>query len=81
MEAKIQFEIKDGRTMGIKVVVVLLEECPLLSSWNPLEMVLVVLGNSMVRETKGGRVRRLLEVRLDQRILIEKPKPVDQIIR
>jgi len=31
MEAMIQFEIKDGRTMGIKVVVVLLEECPLLS--------------------------------------------------
>ena len=80
MEAMIQFEIKDGRTMGIKVVVVLLEECPLLSWWNPLEMV-VVLGSSMVRETKGGRVRRLLEIRLDQIILIEKPKPIDQIIR
>jgi len=59
MEAMIQFEIKDGRTMGIKVVVVLLEEFPLLSWWSPLEMVLV-LGSSMVRETKGGRVRRLL---------------------
>ena len=80
MEAKIQFEIKDGRKMGIKVVVVLLEEFPLLSWWSPLEMV-VVLGSSMVRETKGGRVRRLLEIRLDQIILIEKPKPVDQIIR
>ena len=77
MEAMIQFEIKDGRTMGIKVVVVLEE---LFSRWKPLEMV-VVLGNSMVRETKGGRVRRLLEIRLDQIILIEKPKPIDQIIR
>ena len=79
MEAMIQFEIKDGRTMGIKGMVVL-EECPLFSWWNPLEMV-VVLGSSMVRETKGGRVRRLLEIRLDQIILIEKPKPGDQIIR